>query len=486
MPRRLLDIDNVFVTLWSEDGSQAVLRGLDFHLNKGEHVAICGGNGAGKSTLLKLIRGDAWADRNMQSVTWHTSQGPDTSRITGHSMTGIVSCAMQERYVQQEWLITGQEVLHTAFGDTNLLYTATTPDQEATTVAMAERLCCSELLDRPIMSLSQGQLRILLLARALLRQPEILLLDEYLDGLDTAMRQRVLGVLEHVAKDTTIILTAHRPEGIPEWIAKRLYLYDGILHEIPQTVEIEDKKIECTQAHCHAHTSDTKSTEKPLISLVNATVFVDRAEILHNITWSMRRGEHWMIHGSNGAGKSTFLNLLAGGDTYPAYGGTISRHLPRHGGDIVDLPSIRRAIRLVSDLGQATYGYNLTGLELVLSGGDNVVGMYRNYDEAEIHEAHELLAHMDATHLAMRHIRTLSTGQLRRLLLARALMGKPEIVLLDEPCSGLDAQFTKQILGLLDAMSDEVHFVLVSHHPSDRLQCISHDLYLENGYVVEK
>lgn len=193
-----------------------------------------------------------------------------------------------------------------------------------------------------------------------------------------------------------------------------------------------------------------------------------------------------MIHGSNGAGKSTFLNLLAGGDTYPAYGGSISRYLPRHGGDIVDLPSIRRAIRLVSDLGQATYGYNLTGLELVLSGGDNVVGMYRTYDEAEIHEAHELLARMDVAHLAMRHIRTLSTGQLRRLLLARALMGRPEIVLLDEPCSGLDAQFTKQILGLLDAMSDEVHFVLVSHHPSDRLQCISHDLYLENGYVVEK
>ena len=474
--------------------------GLDWDVRRGEHTAIVGRNGAGKSTLLRLLRGELWLDaprsskdRQGGTIHWHTAQGAEDAPLAGREMAALVSAAQQEVYVRQAWDMSGEDLLATGFADSPLLYSAPQAAQRKAVREAAQELDITALLPRAVNTLSQGQLRILLLGRALVRRPALLLLDEYLDGLDAAARKTVLTALERVSAHTTVLMTAHREDSIPAWVRRRLHLEGGLLQEksvapvspvppdpcIPAVVEV-------AAPSCAAPQEIPLTSTPPLVVLDKATVYIDRTPVLRHICWTWRQGEHWRIHGGNGAGKSTLLRLLAG-DEYPALGGSIARHLPRNGGTVTDLESVRRGIRLVSDQLQACYAYDLTGLELVLSGFDNVVGLYRKNTAQEEEEALHWLRFFQVLPLARRRISTLSTGQMRRLLLARALVGGPDILLLDEPCSGLDSATRRQLLELLQAVTAQgVHLALVSHHSSDHCPALNRRARMEAGSFFKK
>ena len=165
-----------------------------------------------------------------------------------------------------------------------------------------------------------------------------------------------------------------------------------------------------------------------------------------------------------------------------AVGGTLVRHLPHHGGETVLLEEIRKGVRLVSDLSQALYGYSITALELVCTGLENTVGVYRDYSKAEQEQARRVMRELGVGHLADRSIRLLSTGQLRRLFLARALMGEPDILLLDEPCSALDEDSRRQYLDLLDQLAARgISLVFVSHFEGDAPSCINRRARMHQG-----
>lgn len=533
----LVTVCNARLTLWSEGGqSRLVLgtaqAGLNFTLHRGEHTVIFGPNGAGKSTLLRLLRGELWLDPQGGSIHWHTG-APSAAKIedaplAGRAMTALVSAAQQERYMRQGWDISGEDLLHTGFGDTPLLYTAPEATQRRLVHQLAQTLRLTGLLHRPINTLSQGQLRILLLGRALLHGgealaqgtahtpsgPPLLLLDEYTDGLDAPTRTRLLEVLEHAALQSTLVMTSHRADTVPAWVQRRLYLEDGQLHDVLPPAYQSGAKAPASPVQSNStaptaagtalnmHTSATASNKTddtpptspstspstpkpspppPLVELRQATVYVDRTPVLHNINWTWRQGEHWLIHGGNGAGKSTLLRVLAG-DEYPALGGSIHRHLPRHGGNVTDLERIRRGVRLVSDQLQACYAYDLTGLELVLSGFDNSIGLYRSATEQEKEEALRWMHTLRAQSLEGRRISSLSTGQMRRILLARALTGSPDILLLDEPCSGLDAPSRLELLNILQELATEgVHLALISHHSTDNIPALNRRARMDSG-----
>lgn len=463
-------------------GGRRVLDGLNLALRRGEHTVIFGSNGAGKSTLLRLLRGEAWLDQGPGNgrVWWDAGQGPEDSPLTGRSMAALVSAAQQERYQRHGWNLSGLDLLCTGFTDDDLLYAAPAAVQVREARRTAERLGISALMERGVSACSQGQLRILLLARALLRRPRLLLLDECTDGLDAASRVRIVEALREAAADATLVLTAHRPDAVPDFVRRRLCLREGGLTErLPAQYALDEKPRPAPPPR-----SGGDSAAPPLVRVRNATVFVERVPVLHDVTWTIRRGEHWMVVGPNGSGKSTLLRLLAG-DEYPALGGSIRRFLPRHGGAVDDLESIRRGVRLVSDAAQAVYAYDVTGLELTLTGFDNSMGVYRAATEAEEHEALAWLEALDARPLAGRRIRTLSTGQLRRVLLARALAGAPDILLLDEPFSGLDIAARRTFMGVLEnACAKGAHLVLVSHHAGERLPFIRHEARMEQGHLT--
>lgn len=481
----LINVKNAVLVLRSQKEDQQVLgsakKGLDFTLTKNEHVAILGANGAGKSTLLKLLNGSAWLKSG--SVTWfNKNASPDTSRLVGKEMTALVSSAQQEKYMQQAWNITGRELIQTGFADSPLLYTLLQEEQEKAIDLLAEELCISPLLTEYIPTLSQGQLRLLLLARALVRKPQVVLLDEYTDGLDGSYRAHILQILERKAKETTFVFTTHREETLPKWVQKKFYLKNGVLSsEVPEKGE---SPILFSFADEKSYKEKTVSEEENfLIEVEKADVYIDRTLVLHDITWKWKQGEHWCISGANGSGKSTFLKLLAG-EEYPALGGSITRYLPHYKTTTHNMEHVRNSIRLISDKQQALYSYDCTAFELVLSGFDNTVGIYRDFTEEEKNSALEKIKFLDMQKYLRRHISTLSTGQLRRLLLARALLGPVDMLLLDEACSGLDKESRHQLLTCLDNITEMgIHLVFVSHHMSDFPKACTRSAKIEKGHL---
>ena len=206
-------------------------------------------------------------------------------------------------------------------------------------------------------------------------------------------------------------------------------------------------------------------------------------DALTDLCFTAKPNQTTAIIGSTGCGKSTLLRLLAG-DEIVAYGGEIVRELPRQGGVVDRLEVLRKGVRLVSDRQQATYTYDITGEELVFSGIDNSVGVYREPSEKELAQVTDILASLHLEFLAKRTIRSCSTGEFRRLLLARALAGEPDLLLLDEPFSGLDAPSRNEFFALLNQLARQgVQMILVTHHKADIFPAITHMLQLENGRI---
>ena len=482
----IVSIEDVSLFLPGDSSQKHVLHNICWQVRRGAHCALLGPNGSGKSTLLRLMRGELWPAKGR--IQWHGPNGAEDSPLAGRAMTALVSPAQQENYQRQAWDLTGRDLLLTGFEDTPLVYTDRTALRRQAVDDMAARLDAEGLLDRTVPTFSQGQLRLLLLGRALLRAPTLLLLDECDEGLDERYRQIFFETLGEYANRCTVIMTAHRAANIPDWCTGRRYVRNGRLLTAPPAGDAQDEPNQPLDGDTATPNDPTHASGHIMLDLDNTTVFIDRQEVLHNINWCMHQGEHWRITGANGSGKSTLLRLLAG-DEFVAAGGSLEYWLPSQGGHVNTLEAVRKGVRLVSDLSQALYGYSLNALDMVCTGFDNSIGVYRRFSEAERAEAKSRMALMFPEESAERleqigqqSIRHLSTGQLRRLFLARALVGGPDILLLDEPCSGLDAVSRAQYLQLLDQLAAQgIQMIFVSHHNEDAPLCINREAHMEGG-----
>ncbi len=506
MSKPLAEIHNACVTF----GGVRALDRVSLVIHGGRHLLIRGGNGSGKSTLLRLLRGEQWTDQirlafsgaigSSGHVLWYTPDGPDTSPIAGRRMTSLVSAVTQERIVRQAWRITGEELVAGGLTDAAFLRSSEIAAHRERVEATVGLLNGQALLSRRVPTLSQGQLRLLLVARALIGRPALLLLDEVSEGLDREGRYRLLEALEAAAALSTLVMTTHRPETLPSWIRATVNMAHGRIIGGEETAppsrnsstpaKPEDSPNSGTDGHdAVIRALLSRRSGGVGVRLSRVTVYIDGTPVLHELDWEIRPGENWAVVGSNGAGKSTLLRLLAG-DEFVALGGELRYSFPFQTSESrmsspPDLEKLRRMVHLVSDLQQADYAYDLTGEELVFSGMDNTVGVYREAGERERMEVAALLHLVGVEHLAARSMRSCSSGELRRLLLARALAGSPELLLLDEPFSGLDAEGRSSFASVLNTLAGHgVQMIMVTHHSGDVLPVVSHTLYLENGRRV--
>lgn len=459
MATPLVELANVAAFYPGRLPRKTILENISWKIYPGKHCAILGKNGAGKSSLLKLIHGDIWPSKG--NIKWRDGKGFSDSPIIGRKLSQLVAPDIQAKFQGSSQAHTVKEFLAST--------ESVVKNQMHQIELLMNELGAEEWLFSQMHELSQGQLRLVLIAAALLHKPALLLLDEWSDGLDEYRFNKVMAKLESVADKITMIFITHNPHNLPKWVQKTYYMEKGQLYAQPKELS-------------NSFTPTLKKTAPPspeqtsgsiIFELADVSVFIDGKRVLDNLNWRMKRGENWRICGSNGAGKSTFLRLLAG-DEFVYAGGKLrfwplNSHKPAE-----TLTQKRRAISLVSDLTQALYGYALTGLELILSGIDNTVGIYREYASEEIRWAEKLLCEFfpdSSSSMATQSIHRLSCGQLRRLFLCRALASKPEVLLLDEPLSGMDASSTRHYLELLEKLIDKgidnikPALVCVSHQP---------------------
>ena len=205
--------------------------------------------------------------------------------------------------------------------------------------------------------------------------------------------------------------------------------------------------------------------------------------ILHGLDWQVRRGEHWTILGANGCGKTTLLKTLLG--YLSPTGGDIAVLGQRYGE--TDRRDLRLKLGIVTSALQASVPAAEPAIETVVSGRYAQLDLWLTPTRADLTAAKKLLRLLGATRLINREWQFLSQGERQRILIARALMARPRLLILDEPCAGLDPVAREEFLRFLQKLSGRKNcpaFVLVTHHVEEITPAFTHTLMLRAGRVI--
>ncbi len=219
------------------------------------------------------------------------------------------------------------------------------------------------------------------------------------------------------------------------------------------------------------------------LSVENLRIVRDGTVILDEVNWRVARGEHWVMLGANGSGKTSLLSALTG--YLMPTDGEISLLGETYGES--DWRELRKRIGLVSSSVRQMMAEEEPALETVASGKYAMIDFWGTLTRAEKLQARKLLRSVECEYLAARPWRVLSQGERQRVLIGRALMAKPRVLILDEPCAGLDPAAREhflQFIQRLGAQKNSPTLILVTHHVEEIMPVFSHVLMLENGRVL--
>ncbi len=221
-----------------------------------------------------------------------------------------------------------------------------------------------------------------------------------------------------------------------------------------------------------------------VIRIEKAKVYLDDRLILKIFNWKVRRGEHWFILGANGAGKTTLVKTLMG-FVWPLHGAAVEVLGNTYGQ--VDLSEVRKKIAWVSPFIQQWTSTRWTGLEMVISGLDGTLGLFRKPEENEIRHALSVMKKLDCAHLAERKIGWMSSGEQVKLLIGRALICKPQLMILDEACVHLDLKSREYLLDTINEMAlrkDSPTMIFITQRLEELLPSFEHGLILREGRII--
>ncbi|MDV6374196.1 ATP-binding cassette domain-containing protein [Deinococcus arenicola] len=462
----LMDLKDVTVRA----GGRTLLQDVNLSLNRGEALRLFGPNGGGKTTLLRLLSGQVSPTGGQR--TYVLNGVKQKSAVQARRTLSVVGPDAEAFYLTRDWEQTVKDVLLAAHeGDTLKLWEAT-PEAEARLAEVVTLTGLEPLLERDFRTLSHGQRRRVVLARALMPRPEALLLDEFTDGLSVGARTELGHVLRGVhASGVAIVLATHRPEEAPElpW----------------RTVRVEGGRVQEQKATPPPPPASLSLPIPPgagdLIRLRDVEVWRNGTRALGPLSWTWEAGQHWLVTGENGSGKSTLARLIAG-ELHPALGGQIQRpYLQR---DL--LTERRRTVGIVgAELG-IRQRRDWTGQDIIGSALHGTEGFTPELSAEELEKVTNLAAQLDLLDLLPRHAETLSQGQLRRLLLARAVLNAPTLLILDEGLDFLDAGSRARFLALLPGLARRgTHVMVIAHREGDAPDGVTHHLHLDGGRIVQ-
>jgi molybdate transport system ATP-binding protein len=470
------------------------LPDTNWQIDKGQHWAILGPNGAGKTTLAKALTGEVPVVRG--TITY------------SHTLTaGYVSFEHHQRLIAREEQRDASRYFSGNWDDIHSVYeTLLESDNAAGSTAIdveqiAARLQIEHLLERDIRVVSTGEMRKVQIARVLINAPDILILDEPFDGLDRSSRRDLAAIIDTLMDETrTVILVTHRQREILPNISHVLALGDGkVLFQGRREGVLTPSQMErlypvsfttsfSIPAGKDGPMKVNETLPEILISMENVTVKYDKTTVLDRICWTMKAGENWVILGPNGCGKTTLLNLVTG-DNPQAYANKIYLFGKRRGtGE--SIWDIKRRTGIVSSEFQIRYRKPITAFEVVLSGFFDSVGLYRDFSTEQKETAEQWLEVLGVADKSDRVFSQLSYGEQRMLLLARSLVKMPQILILDEPCQGLDPINRGRILDAIDVIGghSETNIIYVTHYPDEIPACMTRMLLFEKrpegGYII--
>jgi molybdate transport system ATP-binding protein len=447
-----------------------VLDELSFRWQRGERWALVGPNGSGKTLFMKMLRGDVWPTPTGVERRTYCFEGECTHSVAliKHRIA-YLGPERQDKYVRYGWNHSVRRVVTTGLFDEDIPLTEPDERQRARVQRILRRFKLWRLRRRRMLSLSYGQRRLVLVARAFASSAQVLLLDEVFNGLDADTRAKLLRALERSGRRDWM-LSSHRPTELPSTVTHCLQLAAGrVVSCGPLGAVFDDVATSLPpsalpDAMAAAAPVAASASLDWMFRISDAALYRDYRPVLRDVNWTVRRGEHWAVLGANGSGKSTLLSMIHG-DLHPALGGSIERQGAPAG---THIEHWKHRVGWVSPELQADHYLAESIEEIVISGRYSSLGLNAPATAEDREAIEPWLRFFGIEPLRHRGPRQVSYGQMRLALLARALVNQPELLLLDEPCTGLDADLRLHVLGLLQQLAQRgVQLVMALHDVRD-------------------
>ncbi|HEX8461890.1 MAG TPA: ATP-binding cassette domain-containing protein [Segetibacter sp.] len=463
-----------------------VLDNISFSMEAGEQWAITGTSGSGKTTLLKVLTGEVFFTGTVTIGEGQTMVLVEQQHYF-KNLSNTSNFYYQQRFNSRdaEDAITVAEELLSIINDDQ--------DSKEELSALADLLDIKRLFNERLLQLSNGENKRLQIVKALLSQPEFLLLDNPFIGLDVKSRQTLEEILGKIAGKGVHIIMVTSANYLPAFITNVLSLS---LNGSWSASKVNPVSWNQGYATPSASFLINQSLLQPLISqnnesffefavrMINVNITYDH-KILDNINWEVRRGERWSLSGPNGSGKSTLLSLV-NADNPQAYANEIYL-FDRKRGTGETIWEIKRKIGFVSPELHLYFEKGTSSFEVVASGLFDTIGLFRQINEEQSSLVEKWMQVLKIDHLKRKLLNQLSDSEQRLVLLARALVKNPPMLVLDEPCQGLDEEQTALFKAIVNeiCVTGNKTLIYVSHYTDEIPECVTKFIKLENGKRVE-
>ncbi len=453
-------------------GGKPVTCFLNWELRRGECWVILGKTGTGKTSLAQSLTGlYYYKGIRERSPDCRVSFVEQQHHFRNRSNTS--DFYYQQRFQSQdsEDALTIRELL--------------APYEANEAGRLIDLLHLTASADKPLIQLSNGENKRLQIVQALLNHPDLLILDNPFTGLDTEGRALLHKLLEEMKSDgiTLVVITTswERPIACTHVLelGENSLLYNGPVATYRSATPASVPAIpESLLAPLPALTGIDFETA---IRIRNGRVQYGGNLVLDQLNWEVKKGECWGISGPNGAGKSTLLSLITG-DHPQAYANDLVL-FDRQRGTGESIWDIKRRIGLVSPELHLYFPHGTNVYHTVGSGLFDTMGLFRPLSEEQESLVKQWIMIFQLEAFRLRPLSQLSLGQQRKALLARALVKNPALLVLDEPCQGLDAEQTAEFNALIDQLV--AHFghtlLYVSHYSGQIPSCVNKRLELGEG-----
>lgn len=461
---------------------------INLRILEGEHIAIVGANGAGKSLLVDTIIGRY--PLLMNEVHYNFSSPISTlvsDNIKYVTFRDSYGEADNTYYYQQRW--NAHDI-----DDTPIVRDLLPPcNDKKVRDSLYELFGIGDMLDKHIVLLSSGELRKFQLTKTLLSNPRVLILDNPFIGLDVKTRVLLHGLLQKLIEQISlqVILVLSKTDEIPDFITHvipisnrtcgvkiSLQAYLAMQETVPAHILSLEKRKELLDLPCR---SDDDYCVDEIVSLRNVSIIYGERIILKNLNWTVKCGEKWAMTGDNGSGKSTLLSLICA-DNPQSYACDISL-FGRKRGTGESIWEIKKHIGYVSPEMHRAYMKNLPAIDIVASGLYDTIGLYKKPTEKDRSVCEWWMHIFGIEDLKDRNFLQLSSGEQRMVLLVRAFVKDPELLILDEPLHGLDVYNRRLVKDIIETFCHRKNktLVMVTHYKEELPDVITDSLVLKRS-----
>ena len=453
------------------------LDDISWTIQPGEQWLIAGANGSGKSALAAVLAGAG--DR----LSGTCSGLPDR--------VALVSYEQQAELIEAERRKDDADILDVISEGTpvaEIIDSVSQDDELAET--LIDALGLRPLLDRAFRKLSTGESRKVMLIRAFTSNPELLVLDEPFDGLDHDSLWWLQAHLRDLAKTVPMVIVLNRFDECPDFITDVAYVDDGrLLHkvkrdderafaEVRQLLHLQTTDLELPPGDPAAQLPSLNDAD-PLVRLTGAAIRYTDNTVFEDLDWTIEANEHWQLSGPNGSGKTGLLSLITG-DHPQCYVNDIQVFgFQRGTGE--SIWQIKQYIGYVSTALQWEYRVSIGLRNVIISGFYDSIGLYGKSTDAQKAIADQWLDLVGMTGRFDEPFNSLSFGEQRLLLIARAMVKHPPLLILDEPCLGLDDINRQLVLALIERIctTSNTTVLYVNHRTQDQIRGITNHLALQ-------